>query len=125
MNFELNGLYVMYGVLILMIAFTGYSLKKRWQSRESLLDFDDLLLEDDGKGSKQMSRAAAVFFGSFFLTSWMMIYMTIKGTMTEGYFSAYGLMWVAPIVAKIIWNKPITLQQAGNAVANADGSAKE
>ncbi len=61
----------------------------------------DLIMEHD-----KLSRLACVFMGSFGISSWVMIRATIDGKMTEGLFTAYGAVWVAPIVAKLFSTPP-------------------
>lgn len=64
----------------------------------SNIDLDDLLLGEDGR----LSKAAAVMMGAFGVTTWIMVYMTLQGKMTEGYFAAYMAAWVGPTVTKLI-----------------------
>ena len=55
------------------------------------------LVSDNGK----FSRVAAVCVGSFALTTWLIVRLTLDGKMTEGYFTTYSATWVAPIIAKL------------------------
>lgn len=59
-------------------------------------DFFDLILENG-----RISRIASVFIGSFAMTTWMMVRLTVDGKMTEGYFTTYSAAWIVPIVAKL------------------------
>lgn len=61
----------------------------------------DLIMEHD-----KLSRLACVFMGSFAVSSWVVVRATIDGKMTEGLFAAYGAIWCAPIIAKLISNPP-------------------
>lgn len=59
-------------------------------------DVFDLIMENG-----RVSRMALAFMITLAATTWMMMRMTLDGKMTEGYFTAYGAMWIAPIVAKL------------------------
>jgi hypothetical protein len=83
------------GAIVLLVC---WGLYRRNRSPVSRFAIDDLMLGDDGKASK----SAAVMFGSFFLTSWAIVYLTITGRITEGYFCAYLAAWVAPTVTRLI-----------------------
>lgn len=89
------------GLLALGALLILWSLLRRSRDEDSKIYLDDLLLGEDGR----ISKAAAVMFGAFTLTTWMMVYMTVGGKMTEGYFTAYLGAWVAPTVARIIFGK--------------------
>lgn len=89
---------IMLAVLALSIAFAWRTLLRSTKDVRSNINVEDYLLGDDGK----VSRAAAFAIGSFFLTTWMLIYMTINGTITEGYYNGFLLAWVAPTLAKIL-----------------------
>lgn len=84
--------------LALVVLLVTRALVKRNQSAASRLNFDDLLLGDDGKASK----AAAVMFGAFGCTTWLMVYLALTAKMTEGYFAAYLAAWVAPTIMRLI-----------------------
>lgn len=85
-------------VLALVVLVITLALLRRHRSSMSRLNFDDLLLGDDGK----LSKAAAVMMGAFACTTWLMVYLALTGRMTEGYLAAYLGAWVAPSVTKLI-----------------------
>lgn len=60
----------------------------------------DLIMEN-GK----VSRIALAFMLVLAVTTWIVVDLTIKGKLTEGYFTMYGSMWVIPLVAKVVFNK--------------------
>ncbi len=93
------GMAVLLCITILVVI---WGLLRRSKLIESRLDLDDLLLGDDGK----LSKAASVLLGSFCLTSWIMVYLTLTGKMTEGYFTSFAGIWVIPTVTKLIMNRP-------------------
>lgn len=66
------------------------------------IDFNllDLLMENG-----RVSKIAVAFMLVLGVSTWVIISLTISGRLTEGYFSAYGMMWVAPLVAKVVFNK--------------------
>jgi hypothetical protein len=80
---------------VLLIAWLLYSRNRAATSR---INLDDFLLGDDQKASK----AAAVMFGSFFFTTWLMLDLQLKGKMSEGYLGLYLTAWVGPAVAVIM-----------------------
>lgn len=81
--------------LLLLITF--------WRAhRDALKQFNAFdLITENGK----ISKIALAFMVAFGVTTWAFAYLTIQGKMTEGLFLAYGGMWVAPLVAKVIFNK--------------------
>lgn len=80
-------------ILALMLAWSFYQAHKDPANQFNVFD----LLLDRGKVSKM----AFAFMVTLGVTSWIMIRLTVSGKLTEGYFTAYGLMWVAPLVAKL------------------------
>jgi cbb3-type cytochrome oxidase subunit 3 len=93
---------VMLLVLVMIVLMILRALQRRNASAASALNFDDLLLGDDGR----LSKAAAVMMGSFAVTSWLMIHLDLAGKMTEGYLAIYAGAWIAPTVAKLITDRP-------------------
>lgn len=63
----------------------------------------DLIMENG-----RVSRIACVFLGSFAVTSWIMIRLTMDGKMTEGYLTSFGALWIIPLTAKLFSPAPIT-----------------
>ena len=82
----------------LFMALVWHGLSRRNKSSASKIDFDDLLLDPDGR----MSKSAVVMFGSFGMMTWLMVYLTLTGKMTEGYAVIYGGLFVTPSVTKLI-----------------------
>lgn len=80
-------------VVILLLCWSIYRAHKDPTVRFNLLD----LLMDSGR----LSKTAFAFMLTLSITSWLMIRITLEGKLTEGYFTAYGAMWVAPLVAKL------------------------
>jgi len=60
----------------------------------------DLVMEN-GK----VSKIAFTFMAAFAVTTWILIDLQLKDKMTEGYLTTYGAMWVASLVAKVVFNK--------------------
>lgn len=74
-----------------------------WRAhRDALAQFNafDLIMENG-----RVSRIAVCFMVAFAVTTWIVVYLTVRDKMTEGLFLAYGGMWVAPLVAKLVFNK--------------------
>jgi hypothetical protein len=99
--------FVALGVLGIAFAAVLWSLAQRDKKSTSRINLEDLLLDPDGR----MSKAAAVMFGSFLVTTWMMVYLTLSEKMSEGYLTIYGGLWVAPTVAIILKSRATTGNQ--------------
>jgi hypothetical protein len=91
-------------VLVLVSLLIWRSLAKRDRSTASRLNFDDLLLGEDGR----MSKAAVVMLGAFAMTTWLMIYLALTDHMSEGYLVIYVGAWITPTVAKLFATSPKT-----------------
>lgn len=70
--------------------------------KDTTLDFNlfDLIMEN-GK----VSKIACAFMLTLGFTTWLMLDLQLKGKMTEGYFTMYGTLWIAPLVARVIFGK--------------------
>jgi len=84
--------------LIAAIFFIARFLRK-YQADKDYPDFDltDLIVEN-GK----VSNIACAMLGSFLLTSWVIVYLTLNNRVTENYLTIYVGAWVAPIIAKLL-----------------------
>lgn len=60
----------------------------------------DLVLENG-----RVSRISVAFMAVLCVTTWVIVDLQINEKLTEGFFTAYGLMWVAPLVARVVFNK--------------------
>lgn len=103
----------MIGILAIVVLLIIWTLIRRSRSATSGIDLDDLLLGDDGK----VSKAAAVMFGAFGLTTWVIIYLTINDKLSDSYFTAYLAAWVAPTVARIIKGSDAPTSRTSTVVA--------
>jgi uncharacterized membrane protein len=101
--YDLGGRHVMYAILACVVLVILWTLERRSRSNESNFHFDDLLLDENGKTSKP----ACVMFGSFVVTTWVIVFLAANEKLTEGYFGAYIAAWVAPVVAVIIKGPPV------------------
>lgn len=90
--------WAMIAILALLIIIGWWGLERRNKAVASKIQLDDLLLGEDGR----ISKAASVMMGSFGLTSWVIIWQTINGALTEWMFTAYMGAWVLPTVTKLI-----------------------
>ena len=95
------------GALLIVSIVIAWSIYRAHRDRDYTFDFFDLLMENG-----RLSRLACVFMGSFVVSSWIMIRLTLDAKMTEGMFLAYGTVWVAPIIAKLF--SPAPLNQGGS-----------
>lgn len=96
----LAGLLVI-GLLILLVLF-------RWHADASRKNFDlsDLWMENG-----RVSKLALMLLGSFVVTSWIMVHLTLTAKMTEGYLTTYGAIWIAPMLARILKGTPPTTKE--------------
>jgi hypothetical protein len=60
-------------------------------------NFYDFILEN-GRPSK----LSFVLMGAFLVTTWIVFHLTLSGKITEGYFTIYGGLWIAPILTRIM-----------------------
>jgi hypothetical protein len=95
--------HIMFAILACAVLAILWSLERKSKDHRSRFSFDELLTED-GKTSK----AACLMFGSFAVATWLLVFLTVNGKITEGYFSAYLGFYVAPAVAKIIKGADVT-----------------
>lgn len=94
--------------LLLLLALLAIirSLLRRSRDDKSPIDLDMLLLEWNPLTQRhEMSIIRTLALAAFALTAWVMVYQTLTGRMTEGYLGLFNVMWVAPLVAAIIWGK--------------------
>ena len=88
-------------VALIVVALVGFSFWKLHRDPASTFNVFDLVM-DGGR----LSRMACVFVGAFFVCSWIMVKLTLDAKMTDGYFLAYGGIFVTPIVAKLFSGPP-------------------
>jgi len=93
----MNSHIALIAVLAVILVAVLFTLFRRDRSAHSAIDLEDLLIGEDGK----LSKAACVMLGSFLMTTWVIVYLTYTGKLTEGYFTAYLATWVAPTVARL------------------------
>lgn len=94
-DLDLMGIFLLIILAIIAISF--------WRAQKSpLLAFDafDLIMENG-----RVSKIAIAFLLVLLVTTWVIVDLQLKGNLTEGYFMAYGGMWVMPLVAKVVFNK--------------------
>lgn len=95
--------------LIAVLALIAFSLYRAQKDGLNKLDLYDLVMENG-----RLSRIAFVMMGSFAVTSWMMVTLTLNGKMTEGIFGLYCTAWIAPIVTRIIKGPALPQDQTGS-----------
>lgn len=84
-------------VLALFVVSVLVSLLWRHRDPKSDFDIDDLLLGEDGRASK----SAMVMFVALGLSSWVVAYRALLGTLSDEMFAGYLLAWVAPTLTAI------------------------
>lgn len=89
--------------LIALGAVLAIILLSFWRAQRdqtSSFDLFDLLLENG-----RVSRIAVAFLLVLLVTTWIIIDLQLKGQLTEGLFAIYTGAWVAPLVAKVVFNR--------------------
>lgn len=91
---------ILLALLALAAALVLWSMWRAHRSR--LLDFNlfDLITENG-----RVSKIAVSYMLVLGVTTWVIVWLTVRDKLTEGYFTAYGALWVAPLVAKVVFNK--------------------
>lgn len=97
MSFKIDIMAVLLGLAILTILVSFWRAQKH---PELAFDAFDLIMENG-----RVSKIAIAFMIVLIVTTWVIVDLQLKGNLTEGYFVAYGGMWVAPLVAKVVFNK--------------------
>lgn len=91
------------GALLIVALCIAWSFYRAHRNTTFAFNVFDILMENG-----RVSRLACVFMGSFVVTSWIMVRLTLDGKMTEGYLTAFGALWIIPITAKLFSPAPIT-----------------
>lgn len=87
---------VMDGLLVIFALLMVLSIYRLQRDETSVFNLLDLVMENG-----RLSRLACAFVVTLVITSWLMVRLALDGKLTEGYFMAYGGMWVAGIIAKM------------------------
>lgn len=91
-------------IMEILLACAGIALLLSfWRAhRSALIHFNafDLVMENG-----RVSRIAVCFMVAFAVTTWVIVYLVLRDKLTEGYLTSYGLMWVGPLVARVVFNK--------------------
>lgn len=90
-------------MLVALAAILVFVVLSFWRAHNKPgFDFNafDLVMEN-GK----VSKIAFTFMAAFAVTTWILVDLQLKDKMTEGYLTTYGAMWVASLVAKVVFNK--------------------
>jgi len=87
--------------LLILAMVVAWSLYRAHRDKGTTFDLLDLLVENG-----RVSKLACVFLGSFGVSSWIMIRVTLDGKMNELMFGAYAAAWIAPIIAKLFSTAP-------------------
>jgi hypothetical protein len=82
----------------LMLAWSFY---RAHLDQTNVINLFDLVM-DGGR----LSKMACVFMGAFAALTFIMIRLTLDGKMTEGYFTSYGGLCFAPLIAKLFSPAP-------------------
>jgi hypothetical protein len=107
---EVNGLdrvNLLTALVLLCVLFAVVrSLLRKSGDDESAINLDDVILEWDARaGRDRVSIIRCLAIGAFAYSIWQMAVLTVKGQMTEAYYAAFNLAWVAPLVSQIIWGR--------------------
>lgn len=95
--------------LIATLGFMARCLYRLHRDKLNVPNFDltGLVMEIGPDGKTRISKIGFAWMVTLFMTTWVVIRLTLRGQLTEGYFQAYLAAWVAPLVAYVIWgHKP-------------------
>ncbi|MBV8061445.1 MAG: hypothetical protein JO253_08000 [Alphaproteobacteria bacterium] len=92
--------HVMLIVLAASAAAILYSLWRAHVSAQIQFNALDLLMENG-----RVSRIAVAFMLVLLVSTWVIINLTVRDKITEGYYLAYMGAWVTPLVTKVVFNK--------------------
>ena len=90
------------GALLIVALVVAWSFYRAHRNAALTFNLFDLIMENG-----RVSKLACVFLGSFGVTSWIMVRLTLDGKMTEGYLTAFGALWIIPITAKLFSPAPL------------------
>lgn len=88
-------------VLVLVALLLVWSFWKAQKDKSNVFNLFDLVM-DNGR----LSRSGTAFMAVLCITSWAFVRAVLDGKMTEGYFTSFGAMWVAPLIAKMFSTPP-------------------
>jgi hypothetical protein len=89
-------------LLLVVSMFIGWTIYKAQKDETFAFNLFDLLMENG-----RVSKIAVAFMLTLIFTTWLMLDLQLTGKMTEGYLTTYGAMWVAPLVARVIFGKTV------------------
>ena len=92
------------GLFVLLIAISLY----RMNRDNDQFNLVDLLMENG-----RVSKISFIVMGSFGTHTWIMLYLTVHGAMSEGYMTIY-LGWGIPLVAKMFAPQYVPAQPVGS-----------
>lgn len=90
--------YLMLAALLVALVLIVRTLRHWNDAPGSKISIEDLLVGDDGR----ISKAAAVMMGAFAVTTWVIVYVTLTGKLTDILFGAYLTAWVVPTTTALI-----------------------
>jgi hypothetical protein len=89
---------IMFSILAIMAIFLSYQLYKLTSDRTNILNFTDLITEDNRLSERKFMR-----FGTWLITSWGFVYMISADKLEDWYFYGYLAAWVTNgLLAKYI-----------------------
>lgn len=97
-GYEIN---VMASLLTVFIVWCFIEARRLNSRSDNTFEILDLLMENG-----RISKAAVVMIGAFILTTWMMVTLTLKDKLTEGYLGIYVAAWITPVVVRLITGTP-------------------
>lgn len=88
-------------VLVIVVLFLIWAFWKAQRDTSNVFNLFDLIMENG-----RLSRAGVAFMAVLCITSWAFVRAVLDGKMNEGYFTSFGAMWVAPLIAKMFSGSP-------------------
>lgn len=97
MPIHLDGMHILLGAILAVLVVILWHAHHNQNIAFNLFD----LLMDDGK----VSRTGVAFMLTLGVTTWVIVDLAIDERLTEAYLTIYCTSWVAPLVARVIFNK--------------------
>jgi len=95
-NIQIDSMFLMYVILLLIVGFSVYFLRKIDKDKHNTYSLMDLIVDDGKIQERKVTR-----LGTWIVSTWGFVYLIIDGKLDEWYFVGYIGAWVAnAILAK-------------------------
>ncbi len=92
----------MLGILGIVILVAVFIAIRAHRNPRGPIDLADLVLGHDGR----ISKSAVLLMSGYAFCLWLMGYLAVNDKMTEGYFTVFGGLAIAPFIAQLLKSEP-------------------